>query len=177
MKKVAVLPILGPDLVYGKVSRDDFLRTMTEEYEQEGFSLTGDENRLIYPKYLGRISTFVDCTTEAKKLLDAGYKVKLTFGHMMPDPVMMDRLMGQRLLVLPLVQKGSLMDEQVRLKYQDRFESNGFNYVSDVNYKNYLKYGRIFLNPVSHDRVSYKLFSLNLVMAAKRGFRIYVVGV
>lgn len=177
MKKVALFPVIGPDLVYGKDGRSNSVNTFIEESKAQGYALDGKSNRLIYPTYVDRIGTFIDCTTEASELMNDGYKLKLSFGGLMPDPVMIDRLMGQRLLALPIVSKGSMMDERVRDKFIEKFDSVGFNYVSDVNYKTFQKYGRIFLNPVAHDRVSYKLFSLNVVLAAKYGYRIYAVAV
>lgn len=177
MERVALLPILEPDLVYGRTTGPGFVKSMVEDYGKDGFVLSGDRDRLIYPRYVGRISAFVDCMTEANGLIADGYRIRLTFGGRLADPAMTDRPTGENVLVLPLITKGSLMDEQVRVKYQDRFESNGFAYVSDVDYRNYLRHGRVFLNPVAHDRVSYKLFSLNLVMAAKRGYRIFVTSV
>lgn len=177
MKRTAMLPIIGPDLLYGKEGRDVFVKGFMASCRSKGYKPDGSGNRIITPDYVGHIGLFGDVMTKASQLMLDGYKLKLSFGGLYADPVMMDRCMGSMILVLPIVAKGAMIDDRVRDKYQDRFEALNFTYVTGLDYNVYRTEGRVYLNPVVHDRVSHRVFMLNLLIAVTRGYRVHVVPV
>lgn len=177
IKRVAVLPIIGPDLVYGRTGREAFVKGFMTIYDNMGFKSEGKGNRLILPDYVEKPALFGDIMSEVSDLMKHGYRLKMSFGGLCADPVMMDRCVGSMILVMPMVSKGPMLHERVYEKFQTRFEGLNFTHITGVDYNVYRKEGRVFLNPVQHDRISQKVFMLNLLIAIRRGYRVHAVPV